>query len=258
MATLVRAHGSSRSLASHASELAVGLAALSLGLITLGPVGFRAGWWHYRFAFDILMPYSAYLATAGLITSVTTLLFLRPAIGRAGTRATLAALFVSFVLVYIPWQFTHLKATVPPIHDITTDTENPPAFAAVLSERAAEEGNTVIYDPNTAALQRQGYPDLAPVMTKLPPTDAFRRALETANEMSGWRIILSDPTSGHIEASQSSRFFGFTDDIVIRVLADGIGSRIDMRSEARQGHTDYGVNAARVRRYMDALRRVAD
>jgi uncharacterized protein (DUF1499 family) len=258
MATLVRAGGVGRSLASHASELAVVLAALSLALMTLGPIGFRSGWWHYRFAFNVLMPYSAYLAAAGLVISIATLLFLRRAVGRAGTRGALAALFVSLVLLYIPWQFTHLRATVPPIHDITTDTENPPAFAAVLQARAAEEGNTVVYDPNNAALQRQGYPDLAPVRTRLPPTDAFRRALETANEMSGWRIILSDPASGHIEASQSSRFFGFTDDIVIRVLADGVGSRIDMRSEARQGHTDYGVNAARVRRYMDALRQVAD
>jgi uncharacterized protein (DUF1499 family) len=258
MATLVRARGGGRGLASHASEFAVVLAVLSLVLITLGPVGFRTGWWHYRFAFNVLMPYSAYLAMAGLATSVVTLLFLRQTVGRAGTRGALAAFIVSGVLVYIPWQFTHLRATVPPIHDITTDTENPPSFAAVLQARAAEEGNTVVYDPNNATLQRQGYPDLAPVLTKLPPTDAFRRALETANEMSGWRIILSDPASGHIEASQSSRFFGFTDDIVIRVLADGAGSRIDMRSEARQGRTDYGVNAARVRRYLDALRRVAD
>jgi uncharacterized protein (DUF1499 family) len=254
MATSVTVGSGGRGVASHAAGLAALLAASSVVLLALGPIGFRAGWWHYRFAFDILMPSSAYLAVAGVVSSVATLAFLRPSVGRAGIRAALAALIVSGALVYVPWQFTHWRAAVPPIHDITTDTENPPAFAAVLRARAAEEGNTVTYDPNNAALQKQGYPDLAPVLTKLPPTDAFRRALNIANEMSGWRIILSDPASGHIEASQSSRFFGFTDDIVIRVGAEGAGSRIDMRSEERQGHSDYGVNAARVRKYMDALR----
>ncbi len=254
MSTSVAAGGSARALASRAAELAVVLTALSVLLIAAGPIGWRAGWWHFRFAFNVLMPYSAYLAVAGFVVSVVTLLFLRASVGRGGTRAAIAALIVSGALVYIPWQWTHIRGTVPQLHDITTDTENPPTFAAVLPARRAEDGNTVVYDPNNAALQKQGYPDIAPVLTQLPPSEAFKRALDTAGGMSGWRIVLSDPAAGRIEASQSSRFFGFTDDIVIRVAADGPGSRIDMRSEARQGRGDYGVNAARVRKYMDALR----
>jgi uncharacterized protein (DUF1499 family) len=256
MSTSVMAGGGVRTLALRAAELAVVLTALSILLIAAGPIGWRAGWWHFRFAFNVLMPYSAYLAVAGLIVSVATLLFLRSSLGRSGTRAAIASLIVSGALVYIPWQWTHTRATVPPIHDVTTDTENPPSFAAVLAARRAEDGNSVVYDPNNAALQKEGYPDIAPVLTDLAPDEAFRRALDTAKAMSGWHIVLSDPATGHIEASQSSRFFGFTDDIVIRVAADGAGSRIDMRSEARQGRSDYGVNAARVRKYMDALRQV--
>lgn len=254
MAASVTVGNGSRSLASRAPQLAVVLTALSVLLIAAGPLGWRAGWWHFRFAFNTLMPSSAYLAVAGLVVSIITLLFLRSSVGRRGTRAAICALIVSATLVYVPWQWTHLRATVPPLHDITTDTQNPPAFAAVLPARRAEDGNTVVYDPSNAALQEQGYPDLAPVTTSLPPPVAFERALDVATGMSGWRIVLSDPTAGRIEASQSSRFFGFTDDIVIRVAADGAGSRIDMRSEARQGRGDYGVNAARVRKYMDALR----
>jgi uncharacterized protein (DUF1499 family) len=254
MAASVTVGSGSRSLASRAAELAVVLTALSVLLIALGPIGWRAGWWHFRFAFNTLMPSSAYLAVAGLVVSISTLLLLRSSVGRGGTRAAIGALIVSAALVYVPWQWTHLRATAPPLHDITTDTQDPPAFAAVLQARRAEDGNTVVYDPNNAVLQKQGYPDLAPVMTSLPPPAAFKRALDTATEMGGWRIVLSDPAAGRIEASQSSRFFGFTDDIVIRVAAAGAGSRIDMRSEARQGRSDYGVNAARVRTYMDALR----
>jgi uncharacterized protein (DUF1499 family) len=72
--------------------------------------------------------------------------------------------------------------------------------------------------------------------------------------MSGWQVGASDPASGRIEASQSTLFMGFTDDIVIRVTPDGSGSRIDMRSESRQGISDFGVNANRIRRYMAALK----
>src|SRR5258707_1365594 len=73
--------------------------------------------------------------------------------------------------------------------------------------------------------------------------------------MPGWTIIASDADTGHIEASQQSRWFRFTDDIVIRVSGDVAGSRIDMRSTSRQGHSDYGVNAARIRVYLGALRK---
>jgi uncharacterized protein (DUF1499 family) len=73
--------------------------------------------------------------------------------------------------------------------------------------------------------------------------------------MHGWAIIASDPEEGRIEASQQSRWFRFTDDIVIRIAGDGARTRIDMRSTSRQGRSDYGVNAARIRAFMGALRR---
>jgi len=72
--------------------------------------------------------------------------------------------------------------------------------------------------------------------------------------MSGWTIVKSDPAAGTIEGSQRSVFMGFTDDFVVRVSADGAGSRIDMRSESRQGNSDFGVNAARIRAYLAALK----
>jgi uncharacterized protein (DUF1499 family) len=74
----------------------------------------------------------------------------------------------------------------------------------------------------------------------------------------GWTILAADPQAGRIEASQQSFWYGFTDDIVIRVAAAGSGSRIDIRSSARHGRSDFGVNAARVRRYLAALRKSAD
>src|SRR5205814_8606517 len=109
-------------------------------------------------------------------------------------------------------------------------------------------------DPAVPQLQKTAYPDIAPVQTALPVASAFAEALAVAQSMPGWTIVASDPAAGRIEASQQSRWFRFTDDIVIRVAGDEVGSRIDMRSTSRQGLSDYGVNAARIRAYMSALR----
>ena len=82
---------------------------------------------------------------------------------------------------------------------------------------------------------------------------ADARALETAQRM-GWTIVASDKSAGRIEASQRSRWMGFTDDIVVRVAPANSGSRIDLRSSSRYGRSDFGVNAERIRDYLTALR----
>jgi uncharacterized protein (DUF1499 family) len=166
-------------------------------------------------------------------------------------------LILGAVLVYVPAQFFYMRYTLPPIHDITTDTDNPPAFSAVLGARAAEHARSVERrDPQLAQLQKAAYPDVAPLLTALPVARAFNEALIAAESMPGWTIAAADPTTGCIEASQQSRWFRFTDDIVIRVAGDGTGSRIDVRSTSRQGLSDYGVNAARIRAYLGALKKL--
>ena len=95
---------------------------------------------------------------------------------------------------------------------------------------------------------------MTPVITALPVTKAFNEALHVAKWMPGWIIVTFDVDAGRIEANQQSRWFRFTDDIV-RVVGDEVGSRIDVRSTSRQGRSDYGVNAARIRAYVGALRK---
>ena len=104
-------------------------------------------------------------------------------------------------------------------------------------------------------MQKTAYPDMVPVMTALPVRRAFNEALHVAKSMPGWIIVAFDVDAGRIEASHQSRWFRFTDDIVIRVVGDELGSRIDMRSTSRQGQSDYGVNAKRIRAYKAALRK---
>jgi uncharacterized protein (DUF1499 family) len=236
-------------------SLALLLAVVAALLLAAGPIGWRLGWWHYRLAFFSLMPWSAYLAIAAACIAAFALLFSRQAMRGGGILMSLCALVVGVAIAYVPWQWDQLRKTVPSIHDITTDSANPPALVAVLPARKAEEGNTEIYGgPDIAKQQKAAYPDVAPVALAMPPAQAFERALATAKAMEGWTIVASDAAAGRIEASQSSRFFGFTDDIVIRVAADGAGSRIDMRSVSRQGRGDFGVNAERVRTYMAAVK----
>lgn len=88
--------------------------------------------------------------------------------------------------------------------------------------------------PVDAARQKRGYPDLAPLVLSLPPEQAFARVDAAARAM-GWRVIASAPSEGRLEASDTARWFGFTDDIVVRVRPAPNGSRIDVRSASRVG-----------------------
>ena len=229
--------------------------AFALLLLGLGPLGSRAGAWSYGVGLA-LVGLAGLLAILGAIGAGLGLAF-----GRAPARWPQAVppalvILLGLGVLWAIWQV--VQSGAPPIHDITTDPDDPPAFAAALPARRAEQAATEAYaGASVARRQQAAYPDIAPVLLALPPERAFALALETAKAMPGWRITASDPGTGRIEASQASFWFGFVDDIVIRVAGAGAGSRVDMRSLSRQGIGDLGVNARRVRAYMAALRRAA-
>jgi uncharacterized protein (DUF1499 family) len=255
--TIATTASAGRSPLRHVPVLAAALAVVAAVLLALGPIGWRAGWWHFRFAFLTLMPWAAYFGIAALGVSLIALLFGRSRIEWRGIAVAVAAFIAGLLTAYLPWHYDQIRQTVPPIHDITTDPGNPPAFAAVVATRAADGGNPVAYEGSKIAEQQgQAYPDIAPLTLALTPDAAFNRALDVAKRM-GWTMVAADPAAGRIEASDRSRWFGFTDDIVVRVTASGSGSRIDVRSSSRLGRSDFGVNAARVRAYLAELRQTA-
>lgn len=230
-------------------RLGPALAVLAMLLLLLAGPGVRLGVWSFRFGFD-LMRWGAYLGLAGAGLALVSLLWRRP--GATPWPAVLAiALGVAAALV--PWRWMQKAKRVPPIHDITTDTERPPEFVAILPLRAdapnpAEYGGTEV-----AAAQREGYPDLGPLMLPVPPAQGFARARAAAEGM-GWEMVGADSAAGRIEATATTAWFGFKDDVVIRVEpADG-GSRVDVRSVSRVGGSDVGTNAARIRAYLARLR----
>jgi uncharacterized protein (DUF1499 family) len=224
-----------RSLLQHIPELALALAGTAVVLLALGPIGWRAGWWHFRFSLLTLMPWAAYVGLAAVIVSALALVIGLSRLDWRGIALALVALIGGGLIAYVPWHYDQLRQTLPPIHDITTDPDNPPAFVAVVLLRQGEGINPVAYEGGKIAeQQRRAYPDVVPLTVGLAPDVAFARALDTAQRM-GWTIVASDKATGQIEASQRSRWMGFTDDIVVRVAPANLGSRIDLRSSSRYG-----------------------
>jgi uncharacterized protein (DUF1499 family) len=164
-----------------------------------------------------------------------------------------AALVLNAVVAGPPLLMYSRLQQLPRIHDITTNPDNPPTFEAVVPLRKAAK-NPVTYAPAVAAEQRKGYPDIQPLMLPLPPPAAFDRAAEAARAM-GWDIVAVAPDKGRLEATDTTVLFGFKDDVVVRVMPQGQGSVVDVRSLSRVGGSDFGTNAQRVRKY---LKRVAE
>jgi len=229
------------------------LAAVALIMLALGPIGWRAGWWHFRVGFFYLMPWAGYFGVAAVMVAVLALVLGRAVISWPGVVIGIVAFIAGGLTAYAPLHYYAMGGKYPPIDDITTDTVNPPAFVAVVASLLAEDDNSATYGgARIAAQQRRAYPDIEPLVLAIPPVKAFAHALDTAHRM-GWTIVDGDPVAGRIEANDRSRWFGFIDDIVIRITASGAGSKIDMRSSSRHGRGDFGVNAARIRAYLAAL-----
>ena len=146
-----------------------------------------------------------------------------------------------------------LVGGAPPIHDITTDTNDPPLFVDILPLRAGARNSAVYGGSQVAALQQAAYPDIAPVDLMIAPAAAFAKALATANAM-GWALVATDSSSGRIEATATTRVFRFRDDVVIRIRPRDGGSRLDIRSVSRLGGRDLGKNASRIRKFIVHLR----
>ena len=230
---------------------ALALASLcAVAALMAGPA-YRLGWWPLALTFQV-MQWAAITALGAAVLALIALVMAFAAPGHRGMRAGLFAIALSTAVAVPPIAMLRKAQRVPPIHDITTDTERPPQFVAVVPLRRGAP-NAVEYQARTAALQRQGYPDLAPLVLKMPPPEALARAEQAARAM-GWEIVAVSPQAGLIEATDTTWWFGFKDDVVVRVSAHPDGSRVDVRSLSRVGGSDLGVNAGRIRAY---LRRVA-
>jgi uncharacterized protein (DUF1499 family) len=149
----------------------------------------------------------------------------------------------------VPWNWSRIAKQVPKIHDISTDTQDPPVFAAVRALRKDAPNPAEYGGPEIAEQQRAAYPDIRPIEVGVPPAQAHEYAFDTARRM-GWQIVDANREEGRIEATATTRWFGFKDDIVIRIVPTAAqGSRLDIRSVSRVGKSDAGTNACRIRAF---------
>jgi len=217
----------------------------------LSGIGYRVGLWHFRTGFMIIR-WAFFGALAAALLSLVGLIISG---GKPKQVLVLGLLgiVVGAATAYVPWSWKKTLDAHPYIHDITTDVQNPPKFVAAIALRK-EGDHTVEYDgPEVAEQQRQAYPD---IMTLIIPTDKDRvfAAAEAALRAMKLNVIDVNAAEGRIEATQTSMFYGFTDDLVVRVVADGVGSKVDVRSKSRVGRSDLGQNAKRIRAFLQELR----
>jgi len=240
-----------------APRAAVVLAWVGLGLavacgiaaLLAGP-GYRLGWWRLGPGFQIVR-WSVIIDLAAIVIAIAASILAYKYGARRALVAALSGLIVSLVVAGPPVYLWRQADGLPHIHDISTDTDNPPRYVAVVPLRK-DAGNPTDYSAETAAQQKQGYPDIGPALLNVPPPQALQLAERAARAM-GWDIVAVAPDDLRIEATDTTLMFGFKDDIVIRVTANGSGSRVDARSLSRIGGSDLGTNAKRIRSFLRRL-----
>jgi uncharacterized protein (DUF1499 family) len=227
--------------------LGLALALIALLLLFLSGPGTRFGWWHFRTSFA-MMERAAQVGIAAAVVSLAGLVLSR---GRGRLLAGVA-LVLGALAVFLPWSWRQEARKYPGIHDITTDTRNPPVFVAVAPLRQDAPNPMEYAGDSVARVQQEAYPDLRPLMMAMPVDSAFSLALRTARDM-GWEIVDQSRREGRIEATATTPWMGFKDDVVVRVTSASGISRVDVRSKSRVGRGDVGANANRIRAYLRRL-----
>lgn len=234
------------------SNLALLLSIVALAFLLIGGPGYRMGLWGLGFGLGDAMRYALYAGAAGAILAIVFLLIPKT---RAGSVASLvAALVIGAAVAAVPVYVRSTVQSLPFIHDITTDTANPPQFVDMLPLRADAPNPPEYPGEEAAGQQREAYPEIQPLETVLTPDALFEQALATARDQ-GWEIVSANADEWRIEATDTTLWYGFKDDVVIRIGPDNSGSRLDIRSKSRLGGSDLGKNAQRIRSYLQDLER---
>jgi uncharacterized protein (DUF1499 family) len=228
------------------------LCGLALVLVAAGLLGARIG---------ILSPITSFLVYGIgllliLVAIVTLAIGLAISFGSAGALSAGRAwgALLAGVLVLVP-NMTGFPGGKPPIHDITTNVDDPPEFGALVAIRAADNAaNPPEYAGEEAAkLQQEAFPDLTTLQLAADPAQVFLSAGEVMRDM-GWEVVAEDAAAGRLEATDTSEWFRFKDDVVVRIKASNGGTSVDVRSKSRVGQGDMGANEARISEFLERLR----
>ncbi len=240
------------------------LAGVGVGLLALaGPMAVWIGASDFRLGFQLLgivNSYANWIAGGTLIVAIVIAGVAKLKNVPNGLKLSSIALIGSIsaaLAYYIPESFRPGE-NIPPIHDIATDPYRPLEFIAIAPLRA-DAPNTMEYGGSEdmtprllIELTQTAYPDIVPQRFEESVEEVFNKAL-TAAEPLGWEIVYADVNEGRIEATDTTFWFRFKDDVVIEIAVDGRESVLNARSLSRVGRSDVGKNAARLREFFALL-----
>jgi hypothetical protein len=242
-------------------------ASLALAVLTAaGAVaGVRSGALSDAAASTLMIP----ATVLGVVALLLALLWTRAALASnlgAGKRLGLSALIGALLFLYQPLSYVYAGFASLPIHDATTDPEDPPQFVALAKVPSANsrifDGERHIRYKGEDVTVAYALHDQYPLLTKPHaglgpqslPDKVYWRAFETVKQL-GWTIVDASDKDFRIEATDKSLWFGRTSDIVIKIRQAGsIGSRLYMRAESREAGNDHGRNVARLKQFFAHFR----
>lgn len=233
-------------------------------------LGSKFGLWGWQFGLGkMTFQWGPMLAIAAVVVAVLAII-----IGLIKAPRTKPVILGLFALLIAGLGLGRLIGTgavveaLPPIHDIQTDWSDPIQFSDELMALRGEGSNPVVDDPiipegangrwpgtggtKVSAAQAKGYPDLRSLILAAPADVTYAAAFNTADEL-GWQIVTNDEENYRLEATYTSGWYGFKDDIAVRIRPSGEGSEIDVRSTSRVGLSDLGANAARIESFLNEV-----
>ncbi|MGE6442479.1 DUF1499 domain-containing protein [Psychrobacter sp. NPDC078409] len=223
------------------SVIAILLVALAGPMYKFGVVELGTAFTGFKFGL--------FAGIAALVLLAIQLLFKR---NTASIGSALASAVLAVTAIAVPLSMMNTAKNVPPIHDISTDLVNPPEFVAIAPLRADAPNPVEYAGAEVAVQQRTAYPDLQ-TLTYAQSKSELVEAAKQAIENLGWELVNTDADKGIIEATETTAWFGFKDDVLIRVTDNDSERLVDIRSKSRVGQSDLGKNAARIHSFIEEL-----
>jgi len=237
-----------------ATALMVG-AVVGLVCLPVGALGTRVGIWGFQGGL-MLLAVGVVLAAIVFFLGIIGFAYSATKKMSAERNSISVGVVVSVVILVMMGSQFMAASSVPAIHNISTDTEQPPEFDKIVALRDAQTSNPLAYDAEALAeLQRGAYPQVQPLISATGSAEMLDQAVQVLTGM-GMEIVDVNESAGRVEATDTTFWFGFKDDVVVRVRGEGSGSVVDIRSVSRVGQSDLGKNAARISEILAGLKAI--
>ncbi len=226
---------------------------ISILCLVVGALGSRLGLWDYLVGFFLLVCGIVLAAGIAFLGVIAAIICWRKGLVEDRSSVLIGLVLSTLVLVQAGVQLS-AAAAVPPIHNISTDIQDPPEFSALVPIRAAENANPHTYDAAVLAdIQREAYPGLE-TLSSLRSSEELMSLTQAVMRELGIEIVAVNTALGTVEGTATTFWFGFKDDVVVRIRESEGMRRVDIHSVSRVGTTDAGANARRIERILDGLR----